>query len=68
MRWKRMDDSPSSNGSYGYEPTGDQPGQKGFDPVDDLIARQVDVVSAGTRFLQRVEYLQRHCVLFTSKG
>jgi hypothetical protein len=32
-----------------------------------LIARQVDVVSAGTRFLQRVEYLQRHCVFLLVK-
>ena len=27
------------DGSYGYETTGYQPGQKGLDPVDDLIAR-----------------------------
>ena len=46
---------------------GYQPGQKGFQPVDDLIARQVDMVSAGTRFLERIEYLQRHCVFLLVK-
>ena len=27
------------DGTYGYEATGYQPGQKGLDPVDDLVAR-----------------------------